>query len=93
MKPVGAVDVQITVVTDTMCPWCFIGLRRLQRALLAAPAVRAQLTFVPYVLCVPAAASGQDGRALTLCAQRRRFAGARSVVAGICEAALPLACR
>jgi predicted DsbA family dithiol-disulfide isomerase len=34
---------------DPACPWCFIGLRRLQRALGASPDVAVSLRFVPYV--------------------------------------------
>ena len=43
--------VELQAVLDPACPWCFIGLRRLQRAL-AAPAaadVALALRFVPYV--------------------------------------------
>jgi len=41
-------DVQIEAVLDPMCPWCYIGLRRLKRAL-ASSSVRATVSFVPYV--------------------------------------------
>src|ERR1700684_3769345 len=30
---------QIDVVSDTICPWCFIGKRRLARALIERPAI------------------------------------------------------
>jgi predicted DsbA family dithiol-disulfide isomerase len=39
----------LQAVLDPACPWCFIGLRRLQRALGASPDVAVSLRFVPYV--------------------------------------------
>jgi len=46
-----ALRVDLQAVLDPACPWCFIGLRRLQRALQAPAAadVELQLRFVPYV--------------------------------------------
>ena len=49
--PSAQLRVELQAVLDPACPWCFIGLRRLQRAL-AAPAaadVALALRFVPYV--------------------------------------------
>ena len=31
---------QIDVISDTVCPWCFIGKRRLMRAMEQRPAYR-----------------------------------------------------
>ena len=41
-------DITIESVFDPMCPWCFIGLRRMQAALANAEHVKAQITYVPY---------------------------------------------
>ena len=44
-----ALQIDIQAVFDPMCPWCFFGLRRMQRALAAAPHVSPRVKFVPYV--------------------------------------------
>jgi len=49
MAAAPALQVDIQAVFDPMCPWCFFGLRRMQRALAAAPHVSPRVTFVPYV--------------------------------------------
>ncbi|HEY0107533.1 MAG TPA: DsbA family oxidoreductase [Rhizomicrobium sp.] len=41
---------QIDIVSDTVCPWCFIGKRRLGRALAMRPQVPFQLFWRPYQL-------------------------------------------
>lgn len=38
------------LVFDLVCPWCFIGLRRLDRALARRPDVRLDLVFRPFLL-------------------------------------------
>jgi len=40
----------IEVVFDLICPWCFLGVRRLRRALRARPDIRAELTWRPFLL-------------------------------------------
>lgn len=40
----------IEVVFDLICPWCFLGTRRLQRALRARPDLAATLTWRPFLL-------------------------------------------
>ena len=40
----------IEVVFDLVCPWCFLGVRRLRRALQARPEVRAELLWRPFLL-------------------------------------------
>jgi predicted DsbA family dithiol-disulfide isomerase len=42
-------EVHVQAVLDPACPWCFIGLRRMQRALQRAPHIAASVAFVPYV--------------------------------------------
>lgn len=40
----------IDIVSDLVCPWCLIGVRRLEQALDELPDVRAELRFHPYLL-------------------------------------------
>ena len=42
--------VQIEVYSDTICPWCFIGKRRFERALVERPDVKVDLTWMPFQL-------------------------------------------
>ena len=41
---------QIEVIFDPGCPWCYIGKRQLERALAARPAVDARLKWWPFLL-------------------------------------------
>ena len=40
----------IEVVFDLVCPWCFLGIRRLRRTLCARPDVAAELLWRPFLL-------------------------------------------
>ena len=54
---------QIDIVSDTVCPWCFIGKRRLARALAMRPDVPAQVFWRPYRLDPTIPREGVDRRA------------------------------
>lgn len=41
---------QIEVVFDLVCPWCYLGTRRLRRALRARPDIQADLIWRPFLL-------------------------------------------
>ena len=41
---------QIDFISDTVCPWCFIGKRRLGRAMAMRPAISFDVRFRPYRL-------------------------------------------
>lgn len=41
---------RIDVVFDTICPWCFIGKHRIERALASRPKVRAEFRWRPFLL-------------------------------------------
>lgn len=41
---------QIDVVHDLVCPWCYLGVRRLNRALLRRPDLPVDLTWRPFLL-------------------------------------------
>jgi predicted DsbA family dithiol-disulfide isomerase len=40
----------IDIVSDVVCPWCYVGKRRLERALGLRPDVRAGIRWVPFFL-------------------------------------------
>lgn len=42
--------VQLDIVSDVMCPWCYIGKRRLEKALEARPGVAFDIRWRPYQL-------------------------------------------
>ena len=42
--------VTIDVVSDVVCPWCFIGKRRLEKALALKPNIPVEVRFHPYFL-------------------------------------------
>jgi predicted DsbA family dithiol-disulfide isomerase len=44
------VPVRIDVVSDVVCPWCFIGKRRLEKALALKPDVPVEVHWHPYFL-------------------------------------------
>lgn len=66
---------RITVVFDTVCPWCFIGKRRLERALRARPEVTAEFSWQPFLLNPELPPEGTE-RALYL---ERKFGGRQRV--------------
>ena len=41
---------KIDIISDTVCPWCFIGKRRLERALSMRPDIDAKITWHPFQL-------------------------------------------
>jgi len=51
---------RIDVVFDTVCPWCFIGKHRLERALALRPEVRAEIRWRPFLLNPEMPADGLD---------------------------------
>jgi predicted DsbA family dithiol-disulfide isomerase len=53
---------QIDVVSDTICPWCFIGKRRLMRALYERPEIPFDLRWRAYRLDPTIPAEGVDRR-------------------------------
>jgi len=43
-------NVSIDVVSDVVCPWCFIGKKRIEKAIALKPGIPAALRFHPYFL-------------------------------------------
>lgn len=54
---------QIDVISDTVCPWCFIGKRRLARAIDLRPAIDFDVKWRPYRLDVNVPKGGMDRQA------------------------------
>jgi predicted DsbA family dithiol-disulfide isomerase len=46
----GPQPVRIDVVSDVVCPWCFIGKRRLEKALALTPDIPVEVHWRPYFL-------------------------------------------
>jgi len=55
-----AKPMQIDIVSDTVCPWCFIGKRKLESALSSRPDVAADITWRPFQLNPEMPAEGMD---------------------------------
>lgn len=53
----------IEIVSDVMCPWCFIGERRLEAALRDRPDLEVKISFTPFLLDPGLPAEGADLRA------------------------------
>ncbi|HEV2548315.1 MAG TPA: DsbA family oxidoreductase [Stellaceae bacterium] len=54
---------RIDIVSDVTCPWCFIGKRRLERALALRPEVAAAVTWRPFQLNPDMPVSGMERQA------------------------------
>lgn len=50
----------VDVVSDVMCPWCYIGKRRLDRALVLAPDVEPEIRWRPFQLDATIPPEGMD---------------------------------
>jgi predicted DsbA family dithiol-disulfide isomerase len=53
-------DIVIDVYSDVVCPWCYVGKRRLERALSQLNAVRAHVTWRPFQLNPAMLQEGMD---------------------------------
>ncbi|HEY6335253.1 MAG TPA: DsbA family oxidoreductase [Alphaproteobacteria bacterium] len=63
----------IDIISDTICPWCFVGKRRLERALSLAPPSDLEITWHPFQLNPDMPAEGMDRREYL----RRKFGDSR----------------
>jgi predicted DsbA family dithiol-disulfide isomerase len=52
--------VKIEVWSDTVCPWCYIGLKRLQKALDLRPEITAEVRWLPFELNPDMPEAGMD---------------------------------
>ena len=55
--------VQIQIVSDFVCPWCYIAKRRLEAALARRPASDARLSWLPFQLSPDMPREGKDRQA------------------------------
>lgn len=58
----ASVSVTIDVVSDIVCPWCFIGSKRLEKAIAAAGSVAAHVSWRPFQLDPGIPAQGLNRR-------------------------------
>lgn len=58
------VKIRIDVVSDVVCPWCFIGKRRLEKALTSLPEnIEVDVAFLPFELNPELPRAGSDHKA------------------------------
>ena len=58
--------ISVDVISDVVCPWCFIGQKRLDKATQAAPEVDVDIRWRPYQLDPTIPAEGMDRKAYML---------------------------
>lgn len=59
-------QIEIDVVSDVVCPWCFLGMRRLEAALATLPDIDAKVRWRPYQLDPTIPPEGSDRKAYML---------------------------
>lgn len=80
-------EISVDVIYDTVCPWCWIGKRRLEQALALRPDVRARVRWRAFLINPEMPAEGLERRTHLA----RKFGGAaraQRVYAAITEAGL-----
>jgi predicted DsbA family dithiol-disulfide isomerase len=55
-----ATPLEIQIVSDPVCPWCYIGKRRLEQALAARPGLPVTITWLPFQLSPDLPREGRD---------------------------------
>jgi predicted DsbA family dithiol-disulfide isomerase len=76
---------RVDIVSDVICPWCYIGKRRLERALALRPEVSIDTSWRPFQLNPDMPADGIDRRAY-LAAKFGGSAHAERIYANVTEA-------
>lgn len=54
--------IAIQIVSDVVCPWCYVGKRRLERALAQRPELAVEITWFPFQLSPDMPREGKDRR-------------------------------
>lgn len=54
--------IEIQIVSDIVCPWCYIGKKRLERALAERPDLPVDVTWLPFQLSPDMPREGRDRR-------------------------------
>ena len=83
--------VRIDVVSDVVCPWCFIGKRRLEKALALKPDIPVEVHWHPYFLndWIPREGISREDYLTTKFGSPERYAGiAQRVTAAAAEEGL-----
>ena len=62
---------KVMIVSDTICPWCYVGKRRFERALAARPEITPEIEWRPFELNPQMPAEGLDRKAY----MRAKFSG------------------
>jgi predicted DsbA family dithiol-disulfide isomerase len=86
--------VRIDVVSDVVCPWCFIGKRRLEKALALRPGVAVEVHWRPYFLndWIPRVGMSREQYLTTKFGSPERYKGiAQRVTAAAAEEGLTCA--
>jgi predicted DsbA family dithiol-disulfide isomerase len=86
--------VRIDVVSDVVCPWCFIGKRRLEKALALRPGVAVEVHWRPYFLndWIPRVGMSREQYLTTKFGSPERYKGiAQRVTAAAAEEGLTYA--
>jgi predicted DsbA family dithiol-disulfide isomerase len=86
--------VRIDVVSDVVCPWCFIGKRRLEKALALRPGVAVEVHWRPYFLndWIPRKGMSREQYLITKFGSPERYKGiAQRVTAAAAEEGLTYA--
>ncbi|MCL4791898.1 MAG: DsbA family oxidoreductase [Gammaproteobacteria bacterium] len=55
--------VRIQIVSDFVCPWCYVGKRRLETALASRPGISARISWLPFELSPDMPREGRDRQA------------------------------
>jgi predicted DsbA family dithiol-disulfide isomerase len=85
-KSAGGTSIELSLIADLACPWCYLGLVRLDRARALRPGLSVQLRWWPFLLNPQMPPEGMDRQAYL----RAKFGGnanAKSAYARILEAA------
>ena len=54
--------ISIQIVSDIVCPWCYVGKKRLEKALAQRPGLTVEITWFPYQLSPDIPREGRDRR-------------------------------
>jgi predicted DsbA family dithiol-disulfide isomerase len=46
----GVLNIKIDIISDTMCPWCWVGKRNMELALKEHPEINAEINWMPFFL-------------------------------------------
>ncbi|QOF71822.1 DsbA family protein [Aminobacter sp. SR38] len=58
--------ITIDVVSDVVCPWCFLGMKRLENALVSLPDIKAEVHWRPFQLDPTIPPEGKERKAYML---------------------------